>query len=630
MSGLFTSIRAWLAKLANATVATSGAGMVGMGGGLNYAAGTIGALANEHVSPGMFGWSSAASAAVNNTAMSAAITWANTLGVGVYVPGVAANVSQEFALPDGMAVCGDGWQSKIVQTVAGLNIFILGNNCQVSNLHLKFGIAGNNLDLTKQNAVYGSGKRNVSVNNCYLELVDIHCGVQLRDCTVVDITNNVIFGGVWNNTIANAAASVADILFYSFTAGGKATISGNMCLSNNSQGIYVDALGFDADMTISNNVCITMLPDMSAETAQANVTRRHGIIPCYTGGAQTRMSVTGNLCRNTQWTGIYATGSGAMNTGQVTISGNVCSKNGYDTSTALSAGIYVTSSGGEVVANNVVVDFQNTGAATGGVTLNCSVATGSVGALVQGNLICNSAANGIALGTYITDVVVKGNYVYNSTLFDVNIAPNSVAAVGGYVIEGNTMLRTNATSQSIVLSQGAATKRTYIRRNKIRGTNSGTLANGNSGIWLTHALPLASITENEIDGFYYGINSAAYIPAAQRNLGLTYLDRNTISNCTQGIGASSTAATATLICEGNVFENVATRLGLGNLAASACLYEGRRCGSKLEVFVVAVPAAGTWATGDRFVNQAGVVGQPKAWQCTVAGSPGTLTSEGVL
>lgn len=44
----------------------------------------------------------------------------------------------------------------------------------------------------------------------------------------------------------------------------------------------------------------------------------------------------------------------------------------------------------------------------------------------------------------------------------------------------------------------------------------------------------------------------------------------------------------------------------------------------------AAPVAGTWGVGDRMVNSVPVVGQPKAWACTVAGTPGTWVSEGNL
>lgn len=44
----------------------------------------------------------------------------------------------------------------------------------------------------------------------------------------------------------------------------------------------------------------------------------------------------------------------------------------------------------------------------------------------------------------------------------------------------------------------------------------------------------------------------------------------------------------------------------------------------------AAPTTGTYLVGDRTVNSSPAVGQPKAWVCTVAGTPGTWTSEGNL
>lgn len=42
------------------------------------------------------------------------------------------------------------------------------------------------------------------------------------------------------------------------------------------------------------------------------------------------------------------------------------------------------------------------------------------------------------------------------------------------------------------------------------------------------------------------------------------------------------------------------------------------------------PTTGTWAVGDRCINTAATVGQPKSWVCTVADTPGTWVSEGNL
>jgi hypothetical protein len=49
-----------------------------------------------------------------------------------------------------------------------------------------------------------------------------------------------------------------------------------------------------------------------------------------------------------------------------------------------------------------------------------------------------------------------------------------------------------------------------------------------------------------------------------------------------------------------------------------------------EVYADAAPVAGYWRLGDRVIRVTPTVGQPKAWVCTVAGTPGTWVSEGNL
>jgi hypothetical protein len=44
----------------------------------------------------------------------------------------------------------------------------------------------------------------------------------------------------------------------------------------------------------------------------------------------------------------------------------------------------------------------------------------------------------------------------------------------------------------------------------------------------------------------------------------------------------------------------------------------------------AAPTIGEWKRGDRVVNSAPAVGNPRSWVCTVAGTPGTWVSEGNL
>lgn len=51
---------------------------------------------------------------------------------------------------------------------------------------------------------------------------------------------------------------------------------------------------------------------------------------------------------------------------------------------------------------------------------------------------------------------------------------------------------------------------------------------------------------------------------------------------------------------------------------------------RTEVYVGSIPVAGTWFAGDRAIRTPPAVGSPKAWSCTVSGTPGTWVSEGNL
>lgn len=60
-----------------------------------------------------------------------------------------------------------------------------------------------------------------------------------------------------------------------------------------------------------------------------------------------------------------------------------------------------------------------------------------------------------------------------------------------------------------------------------------------------------------------------------------------------------------------------------------CLLPCYKDGPKT-AYGTAAPTVGKWNIGDRCVNSAPTVGQPKSWICTLAGTPGTWVSEGNL
>ena len=60
------------------------------------------------------------------------------------------------------------------------------------------------------------------------------------------------------------------------------------------------------------------------------------------------------------------------------------------------------------------------------------------------------------------------------------------------------------------------------------------------------------------------------------------------------------------------------------------LYAGGTELSYDQSYAIATPVTGYWQQGSRIINRVPVIGNPKAWVCTVAGAPGTWVSEGNL
>ena len=87
--------------------------------------------------------------------------------------------------------------------------------------------------------------------------------------------------------------------------------------------------------------------------------------------------------------------------------------------------------------------------------------------------------------------------------------------------------------------------------------------------------------------------------------------------------------TGTLLMTGNTV--VGTAISSFNLGAQL-IKSGGYYGAGLGGFYMAsaVPSSGTWNLGDVVFNSSPSVGQPKAWTCTVAGTPGTWVSQGNL
>jgi hypothetical protein len=562
----------------------------------------------------------------STTAFASAVS--ASAGKALYVPAGSYSVADEFTLAAGTTIYGDGFGSRISQTAQGKNVFILADDCMVSSLRVVM-TAGNTLDISKQNAVYATGRKRVCVADCWIQSAENCCGIQFVNTTDFVIRNNIVWNGYWDGVSAGVGATVADILFYSGTAGGRGVIDGNRCLSNNSQGISVNTLGYDTDCSVANNVCVTMNASTWTEQASGG-NRRHGILVAYIGGTASRLSVVGNICRNTRWTGIYLQSDGSGNAQNVTVTGNVCSLNGQDTTQSLAGGIFVATNGGEIVSSNVITAFAGT-SGNGAIVVTASAIGGVSGTSVVNNTVQSSAGVGIFIANRARDVFVDGNYIQGSADRDIFISQTAGdSALGGHQIRNNIVVRSNASAESLRVDLQAGNRRVTIAGNQLRGFNNATAAATNAGVSVAGVGKPVDILDNTIDTYYYGVDFTNYQTASTRFFNEFCCDRNFIQNCNQGIGIGSTAATCTIPLEANVFANNTSDIGGGSTAGFVAGYAAIRLDGTITFRSAASPTNGTWAVSDRAVITTAATGQPKAWVCTVAGTPGTWTSEGNL
>lgn len=575
----------------------------------------------------------------STAAIQAALTYASTSGGSVYVPGAPAayRITDEIIIPNGVTIFGDGYRSLIQTVTAGKNLLVAGHDTVVRTLRLKM-VAGNNLNLQKQNAVYIADKTNVSVLDNWIELVDINCGVQIYTGRNITVRGNIIYGAT-GLALAGPAASASDILAYSAGNGGRYIIEGNYCLSNNSQGIAVDLLGYDQDIVINANVCVTLDPATCtqggawSEVASGGV-RRHAIMVGYNNSTVNgpRTVVSNNICRNTTWTGIYQQG---VPSGPVLIIGNMCSRNGFDTGNSLSGGIYISAPTAHVVVDgNVIDEFQNTATnGVGSITYN-PASVPAAGATLSNNTIRDSAGVGIYLVNNAARASVTNNTISGSVDNDIRLVNSAgLANVGGIAISANTIRRTSGNSmQAINLDQQDGTLVTTVTGNHIRGFDATNAVATNAGVRISRNL-FTRVNNNIIENFNVGITFSSYWAAATRHFGAD-ISRNTFRDCTYGIGVAATADTAVLPLCDNIFDNVTTPVSAAAQASPGGFtvgYIARKDDTRIVALNLnAAPTVGTWAVGDRVEFTTPVAGDFIGAVCTAAGNPGTWKTFGAI
>lgn len=563
-------------------------------------------------------------------------------GQALYVPGSTSyyKLTNEVTPAAGVKIYGDGYNSRLKQTTAEKNVFICGGDfIEFYGLNIEgTGAAVDPVDFTKCNGIYASGRKGIKVQNCYIHGFQ-SCGIQVRDSFECDLSHNLFWAQYWSYP-SGGGTSGSDILFYSGAAGGRSVIMGNFCLSNNSQGVYVNAQGYDSEMVIEANVCVTMKDDLTGEVASASLNRRHGIIAGY-GGGSGRFTVNANVCRNTLVSGIYHTANTTA-THAVTISANVCSANGYAAAGAsdgtLSGGISLNGGGAQSVTlfANTIYDFKGDSAnQVGSITFNGST-SGNIDIQILDNVIDTSNSVGIQIKGDLGDLTIRGNKIKGCVSHDITVEPNSSAGQQLY-IEDNTCIRNiNASTQSIYFDPSGGVKRNYVRRNRIIGYNSATNATTNSGIYFRGVQPI-TVADNYIENFYWGIYSESSMTG--RGVDLYHIDRNDLKTCTKGIRMYGGDNTFLVVAQDNTFTSVTTPFdangGFDSVLAGIRFSVGAT--TRVQVYgstagdypngAVAVSGGtlragqGTWVVGDVIWNTGVAAAASPAWVITTAGAP---------
>jgi hypothetical protein len=539
---------------------------------------------------------------------------------GVYFPSGNYLVSSVSARSN-MLIYGDGQASQLTASGTGNILVISGvsGGAQIENVivqNLSF-LGLNNMNVGPIGCgVIVQYAVNVTVDQCYFDsfgpgVADTSTGgaALLFYLNCVDVTAS-------NNTVVNGTGYLngTDIAMYSFA--GYGIVTGNRTYSTNSQGIYTNAASKVGRMIITNNI-------------SKNHTR-HGIEPVYAGTTEKIDAiVANNICEDCASTGIY------INTDAdgVVIANNIiesCSgggPNGY----TLDGGISMLGDGVKICAGNYI---NNSGKTTAGVTrtidpptvnnpLNVVAirASNANGGVIANNIIKGSTGNGIELTNSLDDQLVTNNQI--SDCVNAGIYITSINNGGLSVIDANIIDEATADGYGIWHRGSAVVDQSVITNNSIRGAKAGT---GKSGIQFEGQGITGRVAQNRIDNFDSGINLQSVVMSTR--LGDTCVfDGNEISNSTQGF----------------VFLSDLTDFGFytnfvfaGNGSNVVDVYARNTVLPAVSVSPVklfyrnAQPAVGTWVVGDRVINNAPTVGQPKSWVCTVAGTPGTWVSEGNL
>jgi len=222
-------------------------------------------------------------------------------------------------------------------------------------------------------------------------------------------------------------------------------------------------------------------------------------------------------------------------------------------------------------------------------------------------------------GVLIDGVTVQNDgTAYTPDIFEINGSQNIINNVNidsfgnrGFFFQGATTIR-NRISNVMIYNIANGILFSQASRNTVSNV---TIRNCESG----YGIYFDTCTDNTIENFLLQGNDY--------NVRISAANDNALYN-----GLMSNAQTADfyfpVVNAARIYiSNVrADFTGLASFPYKMSILSG---GQRL-VMAAAAPTTETWAVGDVCINSNPVVGQPKGWRCTVAGTPGTWVSEGNL
>ena len=544
----------------------------------------------------------------------------------VYIPVGTYRITTELVLNADQHIFGDGRKSLIYTTTGSLN-----NGINMLMAYEKFNILIENIGV--QNTGFGNaypaagtftgmgipvgliGCTNGEVRKCYVYngggvLASPYtnqgsCGIYFSSSNNCRAIDNFVTSGQNGITIDQWYSTLAGGSKASFKNGYN-LVSNNIFKNMAGRGLAIDddltQQGFN---TFSDNiVSMCAYAGMSA-TFSTNLKIVNNQFDGQALAGHTQTS-TGAAC-------YYGMVSNGLSKAQIT---------GNTFTTSLFCGIFGYDMTGSLIANNTITSSCVTNidtiypSAKGGIDITATASNILVDNQIIGNKIEMLGTTASMPGIYIEsattgaqhkDYLISNNIVLNFTGYGISVPTITTAKTARFSVCDNDIKVTNATpGTGGVYSNGV----TYSKftNNTIYGFVSGIIdANGLSNTW-TGRIDYCG------QGFVHTSLNSEYIALNFTNItNEAIYGSGTISGVTNGTNCTFTSV-------GYI------KSGVSPAASSGLL---------LQIYATAAPTGATGqiaigGVGDRIINSVPTVGQPKAWTCTTAGTPGTWVSEGNL